>query len=223
MLQSRSIVCVLATSIAATLVLMPSAEVDAQPSQYDRSSYRTSPLSVHPRGVYGGVQPGVAVDKVYKKRRPVLNRKRVSTKRPVVRWVGFQRNSGNSRLFVQLSAATEYSQRLEGTTLIVSMPNARLGGSNARRPLDTRFFETPVLRAVAKPFRKRRARGVDLHITFKDPKDASEASATVSTGDDGFSYLFLDVGQTRSGSTASADDDDNDDDDNDDDDDGGDE
>ena len=164
-----------------------------------RGPARQPALGVHPVGAYGGVQPGVKRAKVYKDRRPVRNR---AARKKVLRWVGFQSKGSGSRIFVQLTGDVEYSQRVTGPRLIVSLAGARLGGRNARRALDTRFFDTAVSRAVAKRVR----RAVELHITFKNPADAREASASLEKNDtDGFTYLFLDFG---AGTAAASDDDD---------------
>jgi len=169
-----------------------------------RNSLRMAPVGVHPKGDYGGVQPGVSTPKSWSKRRPLKNRAR---RKNVVRWIGFQpKSSGNSRVFVQLTGDVEFSQALEGKDLVITLQRARLGGSNARRPLDTRFFDTTLRRVVSK-----RVRGaIQLRISFKNPADAAKATADMQKNDgDGYTYLFLDFGPP-SGSTEAGDDDDDD-------------
>ena len=173
---------------------------------------------VHKKGVYGGVQPGKPVAKVYKKKRPVKNRSRRKNR---VTWVGFQpQDNGTSRVFVQLTSDVGYTQRVENSTLIVSLEGARFGSRNAQRFLDTRFFDTAVARVDARRARRgkgkrrrRAARGIELTVQFKNPADAAEASASMAKNEaDGYTYLFLDFGKP-SGDAASSDKSDGDDDD----------
>lgn len=151
--------------------------------------------SVHKKGVYGGVQPGKPVPGVYKNKRPIKNRARRKNR---VTWVGFQpRENGRARVFVQLTSDVGYTQRVEGDTLIVGLEGARFGSRNARRFLDTRFFDTALARVDADRARRRkgrrRARGVEIRIKFKNPADAAQASASMATNQaDGYTYLFLD-------------------------------
>jgi hypothetical protein len=153
---------------------------------------------VHKKGVYGGVQPGKPIPKVYEKKRPVKNKARRKNR---VTWVGFQPNTdGRARVFVQLTSDVGYTQRVDGDTLIVSLDDARFGARNARRFLDTRFFDTAVARVDADRARikgkRRRARGIEVRIKFKNPADAGQASASMAANDaDGYTYLFLDFGK----------------------------
>lgn len=154
--------------------------------------------SVHAKGVYGGVQPGKPIPKAYENKRPVKNRARRKNR---VTWVGFQpRDNGAARVFVQLTSEIAYTQRVEGDTLVVTLERARFGSSNARRFLDTRFFDTALARVDADRARRRgkrgrRARGVEVRVKFKNPADAAQASASMTTNEaDGYTYLFLDFG-----------------------------
>lgn len=147
---------------------------------------------VHKKGVYGGVQPGKPIPKVYRKKRPVKNRGRRKNR---VTWVGFQPNkNGSSRVFVQLTSDVPYTQQVEGDTLVVSLESARFGSRNAMRFLDTRFFDTSIARVVARRARgKKRRRGIEIRIKFKNPADATQGVASMADSDsDGYTYLFLD-------------------------------
>ena len=142
---------------------------------------------VNRKGTYSGVKPGKSDAK---------NRVR---RKNLVTWVGFQpRDSGRSRVFVQLTSQVPYDQHVEGDTLIVTLAGARFGSANARRFLDTRFFDTALARVDAdrarrKGKRKRRGRGVEIRIKFKNPGDTAGASASMTTSEaDGYTYLFLD-------------------------------
>lgn len=210
--------------VAATALSLAAAgarDGSAQPRQDD--GIRVTPRSVHDKGEYGGVQPGVATPRSWKGKRPVRNRAR---RKNLLTWVGFQpAGDRGSRIFVQLTGELEYSQRVEGDTLVVTLVGARFGGTNARRRLDARFFDTAVRQVTtnrikrqrrSKRRRGRRGRasgGVEVRIAFKNPADAAEGNASMATSkEDGYTYLFLDLA-APSGNIADSDDDDTNDDD----------
>jgi hypothetical protein len=147
------------------------------------------------KGSYGGVVPGKST--VGKSRG-----------RKTVHWVGFQRREdGGARIFVQLGTGVDYTQWLEGKVLFVLLNGARIANANARRPLDTRFFETAVASVRARRVSARKAKGsrpahragVLLEIRFRNAADASEASAIMNSSSDGYTYLNLDFGAGSAG------------------------
>src|SRR6185503_13110403 len=89
-------------------------------------------------------------------------------------------------------------QRVEGGSVVVHLTLTRLG-HNTWRQIDTRFFDNPlsgiVARAVtaARVSRKQPARGagIEARITFKNAKDAREATVRTATEADGMYYAFL--------------------------------
>jgi hypothetical protein len=146
-------------------------------------------------GKYGGVVPGDTEAK-----RAAAHRARAGGP-PVVGWIGFQPlEAGRSRVFVQLSRDAQADQELVGNTLMVTVAGARLGSTNSRRPLDTRFFDTAVAMVTPKRVGRQRARkgraahaaGVQLAIEFKQPGDARAASVRTTLEPDGHRYLFID-------------------------------
>ena len=148
---------------------------------------------VHREGEYGGVQPGVRGE----------GTRKCGKRKNRVSWVGFQeKGGGSSRVFVQMCSEMPYEQRVEGNKLVVTIEGARFLTRNARRALDTRYFDTSVLRVSSKTQRRRRAKrnrpaqaaGIRITITFKNSSDAREASASMSAAEDGYTYLFLDFG-----------------------------
>ncbi len=145
------------------------------------------PGEVHKEGEYGGVVPGKVGDQ---------RRKAPKTRRTVLTWIGFQNRGAGSRLFVQLTRDADFDQEVVGDKLVVTIPGARFGSRNARRRLDTRFFETSLRQVVPKRARRKgkRKAGVALHISFKNPSDARSASAQLSREQDGYYYLYLDFG-----------------------------
>ncbi len=148
---------------------------------------------VHKEGDYQGVEPGAST------KRGLEFAKQCGRRSNLLTWIGFQpQEGGGSRVFVQLCGALEYDQQLSGSTLLVNLHGARFESRNARRALDVRFFDSALSRVVPKASRrgrgKRRAGGIQIAISFEDPADAREASATMSTAEDGYTYLFLDFG-----------------------------
>lgn len=142
------------------------------------------------RDGYGGVTPGEGAPR--KPRRP--NR---------LTWVGFQiKDDGTSTLFVQLTSEVPFTQEVAGNKLVIRLEGARYANRNARRRLDTRFFETAVQQVTSRAVPKRRARGdqparpagVELTISFKNPEDAREARAELRQEQDGYQYLYLSFG-----------------------------
>ena len=145
-------------------------------------------------GEYGGIVP---------ERDPAADdRRRKQRKRKnAISWVGFQPwDGGRARLFVRLANELEYTQNLVGSALYVNIARARYRHKNTRRRLDMRHFDTALELVTGKRVSARRARknrparkrGIELRITFKDAKDAREASASMTTGKDGYTYLNLD-------------------------------
>ncbi|HWN67316.1 MAG TPA: hypothetical protein VNM90_06725 [Haliangium sp.] len=142
------------------------------------------------RDGYGGVTPGEGTPR--KPRRP--NR---------LTWLGFQvKDDGTATLFVQLTSEVPFTQEVTGNKLLVRLEGARFANRNARRRLDTRFFETALQQVTSRAVPKRRARGdqparaagVELTVAFKNPEDAREASAEIRQEQDGYHYLYLSFG-----------------------------
>jgi hypothetical protein len=101
-----------------------------------------SPSTTNPEGDYGGVHPGqphkVEPGKKQKKPPP----------KGTLSWIGFEAKDGGSEIFLQSVAPFEVSQRVDGSTLVVTLTGVSRLGANVWRPIDTRFFDTPVSRMV---------------------------------------------------------------------------
>ena len=146
----------------------------------------------HKEGEYGGVIPGQPqkAEKPGKAKRPA--------KKGTLSWIGFEAKDGGAQLFFQSAAPFEVTQRVEGSTLIVHLSLTKLG-TNTWRQIDTRYFDNPLAMIKAKQVRASRgvkgkpahAAGIDVRITFKNPKDAKEAAARPATEADGLSYVYL--------------------------------
>ena len=155
----------------------------------------TAPVAAQPaeggvvkkEGEYGGVIPGQApaTEKGAKPRRPPA--------RKSLTWVGFTpKDGGSAELFFQAVDTFTASQHMEGTTLVVLLEGLSKQARNTRRPLDTRFFDTAIARVTTKV--ARRKKGIEVRISFKDPKDAREGSLRSDKGADGMFYAFLSFG-----------------------------
>jgi hypothetical protein len=140
-------------------------------------------------GEYSGVEPGQPAPPGHRPRRG---------KYPLVTWVGFQpQEGGSSRVFIQLDRDVSHHQSLRGGALVIALDGARYANANARRFLDTRFFETSVERITTQPVRRRkgsRGSGVEITIRFKNPADAQSAEPQKSIGKDGMVYLMVELG-----------------------------
>jgi hypothetical protein len=148
----------------------------------------------HKEGEYGGVAPGQKPDPSAKPAKP---------KRPppkgTLTWIGFEAKDGGAQVFFQSVGAFDVTQHLEGTTLVVHLSLSRLA-ANTWRQVDTRFFDNPLSGMVARMVRAARASktaparnaGIDVHVSFKNPKDAREATLKAATAEaDGMYYAYL--------------------------------
>ena len=137
----------------------------------------------HREGEYGGVAPSQPVLKVE-------SGKPAKAKKPppkgTLSWIGFEAKDGGAQVFLQSVAPFETTQKVEGSTLVVHLSLTKLG-TNAGRQVDTRFFDNPISMIRA----KRAKRGVDVRVTFKNPRDAREATMRTATEPDGFYYAYL--------------------------------
>lgn len=146
----------------------------------------------HREGEYGGVVPG---QKPEPSGRPG---KQARPPKGTLSWVGFEAKDGGAQVFFQSVAPFEVQQHLEGGTLVVHLSLVRLG-QNTWRQVDTRFFDNPlsgmVARAVgatrATKTRPARGAGIDVRISFKNPKDAREGTLRTATEADGMFYAYL--------------------------------
>jgi hypothetical protein len=140
-------------------------------------------------GDYSGVEPGQEAPPGHRPRRG---------KYPLVTWIGFQpQEGGSSRVFIQLDRDISHQESVRGGALVIVLDKARYANTNARRHLDTRFFESAVERITTSPVRRRkgsRASGVEVAIRFKNPGDARDLTPSKSIGKDGMVYLMVEVG-----------------------------
>jgi hypothetical protein len=132
-------------------------------------------------GEYGGVIPGQKPEgKPGKPKRPPA--------KGTLTWIGFEAKEGGAQLFFQSFAAFQVNQKMTGSTLVATLDLSKLGPNTWRR-IDTRFFDNPLQTVIAKQIRRKRS--IEVHITFKNPKDAREASFRTATEADGMFYAYL--------------------------------
>jgi len=131
-------------------------------------------------GDYGGVQPG-------QPKKPDGTKKAKKPHKGTLSWIGFETKEGGSEVFFQSVAPFEVSQHVDKGTLVVNLSGVSRLGQNTWRPIDTRFFDTTLSRIVA----KRRGKGIEVRISFKDAKDAGQGSVRTATEADGMYYAYL--------------------------------
>lgn len=140
--------------------------------------------AVHKEGEYTGVVPGQAAGEGAPRR---------ALRKGTLSWVGFMAKDGGAEVFFQAPGAFEVEQRLEGSTLVVRLAGLTRQLPNTRRPMDTRFFDNPLARVAARAARRsgKRPAGIEVRISFKDPKWARQGALRTKTEADGLFYAYL--------------------------------
>lgn len=132
----------------------------------------------HELGHYAGVIPGESHP-------PPAMRRRRRGRNQLVTWPGFQpRPDGASRFFVQTTSAVQPQLQRQDNRVLVVLPGVAIHLRNNRRPLETRFFNTPVTRAHV----ERRGRNAVLVLEMR-----ADITPTVSTdvGPDGYHFVYI--------------------------------
>jgi hypothetical protein len=143
------------------------------------------PKNSHKEGEYNGAKPGV---------RPgsVTGKPQKPPPPGTLSWIGFEAKDAAAMVWLQGAGPFEVSQRVVSGTLIVTVTGLKRLGRNTWRPIDTRYFENPLSRIVAKAKRGRKGGGIEIKISFKNAKDAKEAATRTATEADGLFYTYLD-------------------------------
>jgi hypothetical protein len=72
-------------------------------------------------------------------------RKKSSSGRNALTWIGFQMSANGSRIFVKTREEAEYTiKEKDDKTLVLEIYNTDIPKKNNRRPLDTSYFNSPV-------------------------------------------------------------------------------
>lgn len=145
----------------------------------------------HREGVYSGVRP-IAPDAEHRVKH------RHARAKKTLHWIGFQQRDGMHEVFLAAAEPFTVEQRVEGGALVLSVAGLTKLGPNARRPVDTSYFDGPVTRITAKVRKARRAHkgqpattaGVDLTLSFRDGK-AAPGQLHSDTDSDGMHYVYL--------------------------------
>lgn len=115
-------------------------------------------------------------------------------------WVGFEATEGGgAEVFFQASQPFTVTQTVEGDSVVVFLDGLTKLARNVRRPLDARFFETPIARITTKAVRAQRARrgkpghpaGVMVRIQFKRGAKVAAGAESTTSGPDGIVYRQL--------------------------------
>jgi hypothetical protein len=144
-----------------------------------------TPGATHNEGEYGGVVPGT-------KHTPPKPAK----VKGMLSWIGFEPKDGGAEVFLQSLAPFEVAQHVENGVLVIHLSGLNRLGQNTWRPIDTRFFETPIARITAHRVGATRGKnahpaGIEVRVAFKNPKDAREAQLRTATEPDGWFYAYL--------------------------------
>jgi hypothetical protein len=102
----------------------------------------------------------------------------VSSRRKTMTLVGFQQQSGASRVFVRTSEPVRYTVSEEGGAVVLELENTRIDLSNNTRPLDTSFFSSPVTRVEADA--SGRAVRVTINLRQQAPYQARQDGNVIS-------------------------------------------
>jgi hypothetical protein len=137
-----------------------------------------------PVGAYDGVEPGEAQPP------PAYDRvvRRARGRRGVIlTWPGFSPlGDGGSRFFVQTVQPMQPELRVEEGRVVVLFHDTTIHVRNSGRWLETRFFNTPVLRARLE--RRRRDMALVLHMRAAAVPRISSEAAPGGT----FHYVYID-------------------------------
>jgi hypothetical protein len=135
---------------------------------------------------YGGVVPGSGNVPETVTARPGNDR--------VVTWPGFQMlPDGSSRVFVQTTIEVKPELKRSGSGYVVVIPGCVLPRGNARLPLDTQYFNTPVKSVRAKELG---SGGVGILLELR-----TSVTPTIRTekAENGFFFIYIEfpVGDYR--------------------------
>jgi hypothetical protein len=144
----------------------------------------------HPEGDYGGVVPGQP------QRPDAHGRPRKPLPKGTLSWIGFESKDGTTELFFQSAAPFDVVQHVEDGALVVDLAGVTKLGANTWRPIDTRFFDGPVARVAAHAVgatkgKNAHAAGIEVRVSFKDPKAIAQGSFRSATENDGLFYAYL--------------------------------
>jgi hypothetical protein len=134
-------------------------------------------IAPNPDGYYSGVS-------IEGNHVPPHPAKSLGSKPALLTWTGFERTSGGSRVFFELSADVDTKLDIKGSTITLRLANTKLNRRNNGRFLDLRWFRTPV--ASVKVGRK----GKDAIATIQLKREATP-TLVVMEGKEGYRLLVV--------------------------------
>jgi AMIN domain len=143
-------------------------------------AFAEDPKGPNAEGDYSGVQPGQA-------KKPESKKAKRPPPKGTLSWIGFESKDGGSEVFFQSVAPFEVSQKVENGSVVVTLSGLTKLGHNTWRPIDTRFFDTPIARVTA----KKKGKGIEVRIAFKNAKEAAQGSVRTAAEADGMYYAYV--------------------------------
>lgn len=174
------------TLIIASFALAVAAPAAAQDAPARPPQQRV--VQPHPLGVYAGVEPGEAQPPPAFGR--VMRRQQRRRQRSLIlTWPGFAPlGDGSSRFFIQTTEPMSPQVTVEDNRVVVLFPNTTIHLRNSRRWLETRFFNTPVLRARL----ERRRRDMALVLVLREGVRVTPRVASEAAQGGNFHYTYID-------------------------------
>ena len=132
---------------------------------------------------YEGVSPGTGTPPAARR---LERRTGARAQASILTWPGFTAQAGGgSRFFVQTTAPVTTEVRTTADRVEVIFRNTRIHLANSRRWLETRHFETPVLRA------RLERRGRDM-VLVMHLRGAATPTVSSGAGEGGFHFVYVD-------------------------------
>ncbi|MBX3271888.1 MAG: hypothetical protein KF729_16590 [Sandaracinaceae bacterium] len=161
------------------------AQEDPEESSEARVRPAEASVAPNPLGVYGGVEPGEAQPPPAFGR--VVRRERARRPSRILTWPGFAPlGDGSSRFFIQTTEPQAPEVLVEDGRVVVLFRNTTIHLRNSGRWLETRFFNTPVVRARLERRRRDMAFVMILRASAV-PRIAAEAAPGGN-----FHYTYID-------------------------------
>lgn len=177
------LILVLALALGAA---SPAAAQD--PTASDTEARVEPSVAPRPLGVYNGVEPGEAQPPPAFGR--VVRRQRAARRQGLIlTWPGFAPlGDGSSRFFIQTTEPMAPELFVEEGRVVVLFRNTTIHLRNSGRWLETRFFNTPVLRARL----ERRRRDMALVLVMRAGAATTPRVASEAAPGGNFHYTYID-------------------------------
>ncbi|MEZ4335934.1 MAG: hypothetical protein R3B82_04840 [Sandaracinaceae bacterium] len=164
----------------------PAAAQDPTESDTPRARVEAS-VPPRPLGVYDGVEPGEAQPPPAYRR--VVRRERGRRPSRILTWPGFAPlGDGSSRFFIQTTQPMQPELLVEDGRVVVLFRNTTIHVRNSGRWLETRFFNTPVMRARL----ERRRRDMALVLVMRANAAVTPRIASEAAPGGNFHYTYID-------------------------------